>query len=365
MKLYYHHVGLVGANEDFKKTVFGKMPISVVKHNVSDSNPNKPEMLKVLKANFPDGKFNCWGVPSGARSVINNLNVGDAVLLVESTGNDGRVPALCGVVGFWKDELRQLSKALWGNEKFPYIFFFHTEKLKLTWGQMLLHLGYKPNFDPRGKFLSVADSKLDSFGGAARYVEYLRARHAESHDPLANVTPDDVQKEVGNVDAKYLKDVEQAVSTIKQQSLDKSPRLTGGTVKKIKEVAERPRSAAFRVSVKKLYKFKCAICGLGLLSPDGKPAVDSAHIYPKELDGSDDFRNGICLCRMHHWALDSGWLSIADDYSVIVRKDLPSAEEYDFIRAYDGQEIRLPEQIEFAPHPLFLRAHRKVQGFES
>lgn len=365
MKLYYHHVGLVGANEDFKKTVFGRVPISVVKNNVNDKNPNKAEMLKVLKANFPDGKFNCWGVPSGASSVINNLDVGDAVLLVESTGGDGRVPALCRVVGFWKDELRQLSKALWGNDKFPYIFFFHTEKLNLTWKQMLSHLGYKPNFDPRGKFYSVADSKLTSLGGAERYVEYLRANHAESNDPLKTITPNDVQKEVGDVNARYVKDVEQEVSTIKQQSLGEIPKLTEGTGKKIKEVAERPRSAAFRVSVKKLYKSKCAICGSSLLSPNGKPAVDSAHIYPKEFDGSDDFRNGICLCRLHHWAFDSGWLSIADDYSIIVRKDLPSTEEYDFIRKYEGQEITLPEQMEFAPHPLFLSAHRKLKGFES
>jgi hypothetical protein len=365
MKLYYHHVGTKGANEDFKKTVFGRVPISVVKNNVADSNPHKQEMLKQLKASFPSGNFNCWGVPAGASTVINNLETGDAVLLVESTGKNGRVPALCQVAGFWRDELRDLSKALWGDDKFPYIFFFDTQRLKLTWDDMLRHFDYAPKWNPRGKFLSVADAKLDTFGGAGRYVEYLRADFVESGDQLDSLTADEVKKEVGETTATYVGKVKKEISLIKQKSLDKTPQLTEGVGKQVKVIEQRPRSAAFRISVKKLYQYKCAVCGSGLLTPNGQPAVESAHIFPKELDGSDNFRNGICLCRLHHWAFDSGWMSIADDYTVLVRDDLPTAKEYDFIRNYADQEIHLPLQPEFAPHPLYLRAHRKLKGFES
>jgi hypothetical protein len=365
MKLYYHHVGLKGAKEDFKKTVFGKVSISVVNDGVPDNYSHKSKMLNLLEANFPDGKFNCWGVPAGASSVIKNIEDGDAVLLVESTGTDGRVPALCIVAGFWRDELRNLSKALWGDDKFPYIFFFSTERLNLTWRQLREHLGYSPNFDPRGKFYSVADKKLVTLGGAERYVELLRANYADSGNPLEKITPGDVKREIGKTDARYIKNVEEEISRIRRKSLSETPKLTEDSTKKIKEVAERPRSAAFRISVKKLYKSKCAICGISLISPDGQPAVDSAHIYPKEFDGSDDFRNGICLCRIHHWAFDAGWFSIANDYTIIVRSDLPESEEYNFIRDYNGQEITLPEQIEFSPHPTFLSAHRKLKGFVS
>jgi hypothetical protein len=364
MKLYYHHVGILGSSEDFKKTVFGHKPLEIVKDNVPNAYPHKAEMLKVLRANFSSNNFNCWGVPAGASSVIRNLNVGDAVLLVESTGKDGRVPVLGVVVGFWQDELKGLSKALWGLHKFPYIFFFNTERLSLKWEQMRKHVGYKPKYNPRGKFLSVADVKLDSFGGVERYIEFLRAHYAESGSVLDTITVGEVQDEIGKVGTNYIKKIEKEISKIKQSSLDKTPKLTEGKPKRVKERTERPRSAAFRVSVKKLYKSKCAICGFSLKSPDGTPAVDSAHIYPKEFDGSDDFRNGICLCRMHHWAFDAGWLSIADDFTVIVRDDLPESEEYDFIRNYEGQELTLPEQAEFAPHTTFLHAHRKLKGFK-
>jgi len=271
---------------------------------------------------------------------------------------------LCQVAGFWNDEFRDLSKALWGAENFPYIFFFDTERLKLTWNEMLEHFAYASNYDPRGKFYSVADPRLDKFGGVERYVEYLRADFAESVAQLDSLTADEVKKEVGETTTAYVGKVKKEISSIKQQSLDKTPHLTEGAGKQVKVIEQRPRSAAFRISVKKLYQYKCAVCGFGLLTPDGQPAVDSAHIYPKELDGSDNFRNGICLCRLHHWAFDSGWMSIADDYTVLIRDDLPMAKEYDFIRNYADQEIHLPLQSEFAPHPLYLRAHRKLKGFE-
>lgn len=364
MKLYYHHVGQPGADEDFKKTVFGRVPISVVKDNVADSNPHKQEMLKQLKANFPSGNFNCWGAPVGASRYMNDLEVGDVVLLIEFAGRNGHVPALCQVVGFWRGEFRALSKALWGNDKFPYIFFFDTERLKLTWEEMLRHFGYASKYNPHGNFLSVADFRLDTFGGVERYIEYLRANFAESGDQLGSLSVDEVQEEVGKINSAYVGKVQKEQALIKQKSLDKTPELTEGAVKQLKKVLERPRSAAFRISVKKLYQNKCAICGVGLLAPDGQPAVDSAHIFPKELDGSDDFRNGICLCRLHHWAFDSGWMSIADDYTILVRDDLPTAKEYDFIRNYADQEIHLPRQTEFAPDPLFLSAHRRLKGFE-
>lgn len=364
MRLYYHHVGLKGATEDFKKTVFSSVPISIIQTAVNDESTHKAEMIEVLRANFPDGKFNCWGVPSGASNVINNLKEGDTVLLVESTGTDGRVPVLCKVIGFWKDELKVLSKALWGSEQFPYIFFFHTQRMVLTWDEFRDQLGYSPNFDPRGKFYSVADSKLESLGGPERYTNFLLTHYTEMSSGVDVLTSSDIKKEVGDVESKYVKEIEEEALSIKQRSLDKNPDLTEGTAKKKKEVRERPRSAAFRISIKKLYKFKCAICDTGLLSPNGQAAVESAHIYPKELDGSDDFRNGICLCRMHHWAFDVGWLSIADDYSLIVRDDLPISPDYEFIRKYAGQEIHRPMQSEFIPHQVFLRAHRKLKGFK-
>jgi len=90
----------------------------------------------------------------------------------------------------------------------------------------------------------------------------------------------------------------------------------------------RPRDAAFRIEVKRAYGFRCAICGTSLQGPKGHYEVQSAHIYPKSEDGSDDLRNGLCVCRMHHWALDVGWVSLSDDHTVLVRPGLPESVDY-------------------------------------
>src|SRR5215204_5568908 len=134
MRLFYHHVGLIGATEDFKKTVFAKVALAVAEDNIPQDDPLRDELLSNLRSQFPSGSFNCWGVPEGAKFVIKNLSPGDYVLLVESTSPDGgSVPALCHVKAYWYHALRSLSLALWGDEKYPYIFFFDTEELNLEW----------------------------------------------------------------------------------------------------------------------------------------------------------------------------------------------------------------------------------------
>lgn len=191
MKLFFHHVGQKGADEDFKKTVYKDVSIETVESNVPSSVPIRSEILHRLSTDFPAGRFNCWGVPAGAKSVIRQLEEGDFVLLVESAAEYGQVPVLCHVRAFWSDELRNLSLALWGSDKYPFIFFFRTEQLTLSWSELTEHLDYKPNFDPRGNFYSVKSHRLDDSGGVEGYIKYLRENHSIEQDPFAPITDSD------------------------------------------------------------------------------------------------------------------------------------------------------------------------------
>ena len=112
MRLFFHHVGQKGADEDFKKTVYKDISIETIEGNVPASYPHRDELLNRLRQEFPNGLFNCWGVPAGAKSVIKNLAAGEVVLLVHSATEYGQVPVLCHVQVFWPDELRDLSFAL-------------------------------------------------------------------------------------------------------------------------------------------------------------------------------------------------------------------------------------------------------------
>lgn len=171
MQLFFHDVGLKGANADFPKTVFGDVAVEdIVEHCPLYL---KDEIRSELQTSFPDGWCNVWGVPAGAKSVIRQLSVGDVMLLIKTTGGNGEMPALCQVKNFWKEQLLDLSNFLWGSSHFPYVFFFKTEKTDLTWFQFRNDVSYLPNFRPAGNVYRVKQERLDNFGGIEGYVKHL------------------------------------------------------------------------------------------------------------------------------------------------------------------------------------------------
>lgn len=171
MELFYHDVGLKGADRDFPRTVFGSVPVKVVEEHAP--HHLRAEMVDGLGALFPAGSFNCWGVPAGAASVIKQLDVGDVMLLVRTTGGDGDIPALCLVRAFWKEPMPALSSALWGSERFPYVFFFNTERISLTWTDFIRDVGYADNFRPSGNVYRVREDRIEDHGGTPGYVAHL------------------------------------------------------------------------------------------------------------------------------------------------------------------------------------------------
>lgn len=184
------------------------------------------------------------------------------------------------------------------------------------------------------------------------------------------------------IDYQYISDGKRMVYRFKMRKLEISgPKKIEETQKSIsKQSEEEPdleeergkyepserniRSSVFSQKVKEEYNFKCAFCGARRFSPEGNPEVESAHIYPVEEGGSDDLRNGIALCKLHHWGFDYGWLSLNDDLEVIVNKESEEEIPSDFLDL-EGEKINLPEDSEYKPHSKFLEAHRKLHGFSN
>jgi hypothetical protein len=58
--------------------------------------------------------------------------------------------------------------------------------------------------------------------------------------------------------------------------------------------------------VKTAYRNRCAFCGLVLGGIPGViSGIDAAHILAWSNYDLDVVRNGIALCRLHHWAFDA------------------------------------------------------------
>lgn len=63
------------------------------------------------------------------------------------------------------------------------------------------------------------------------------------------------------------------------------------------------REQAFRRLVLRAYDYRCAACGLRVVLND-IILVEAAHLVPWSLSQDDDPRNGMALCKNHHWAMD-------------------------------------------------------------
>ena len=116
------------------------------------------------------------------------------------------------------------------------------------------------------------------------------------------------------------------------------------------------------------YNFRCAVCGLKIFSPSKYQwEVEAAHIVPYCYNGKDDLWNGLALCSLHHWAFDSGWFSLLDDYKIIVSSSLNSIpddmgfiENFNFLKEMSkkNDNIILPENEEIYPHKSAIEWHR-------
>lgn len=102
------------------------------------------------------------------------------------------------------------------------------------------------------------------------------------------------------------------------------------------------RSRAFQTRVVQLYGQECAICGSGLCHPSGKCELEAAHIVPRTLKGSDDARNGLLLCRSHHWAFDAGIVGVNANYQVVVPEAVLAIPANQLLLHLHNRAIKLP-----------------------
>jgi len=123
------------------------------------------------------------------------------------------------------------------------------------------------------------------------------------------------------------------------------------------------RSAAFKTKIKELYEDSCAVCGIRRYNKAQNPEVEAAHIYPVEKDGTDDLRNGLSLCKLHHWAFDGGLFVIEDNFDIKVLPEILNDQNYQEIYRFDGKKINLPKNKVITPNKLYLSEHRKIHNF--
>jgi len=112
------------------------------------------------------------------------------------------------------------------------------------------------------------------------------------------------------------------------------------------------RDPSFRKRVLDAYRWKCAMCGIGL------DFVIAAHIVSVGQGGTDETRNGIVLCPNHHKAFDLGLIGFNEDYQIVVNKEqidaLSQQGKSNALRKFLSNlqdELKLPNNQKALPSP--------------
>lgn len=113
----------------------------------------------------------------------------------------------------------------------------------------------------------------------------------------------------------------------------------------------------FRQAVLSAYDYRCCISGLAV--PE---LLVASHIVPWSQDVKNRLnpRNGLALSALHDKAFDLGYLTLDENYRVVISPLLGNSEDsflQESLWRYDGCQIYLPSK--FSPQPDFLEFHRK------
>lgn len=119
------------------------------------------------------------------------------------------------------------------------------------------------------------------------------------------------------------------------------------------------RSQAFKRRLLPLYDFSCAACGQGYAGEEGNWEAEAAHIVPRGLKGADDSRNGLALCRSHHWAFDQGLFGILPTRRIVLRPAAAAEPRNAHLKPLAGLPIRSAAEPALVPSLNALDWHLK------
>ena len=133
---------------------------------------------------------------------------------------------------------------------------------------------------------------------------------------------------------------------------------------KINEISpvlyQKVRDQGFRKAIVKIYKHRCALCGIRILTPEGHTVIEAAHIIPWSETKNDKPQNGMALCRLCHWSFDEGLMGVDTHYNVLISPKVRQDGNYSgHMEMLSDREIIKPEDKLFWPSQENLKYHRE------
>lgn len=108
------------------------------------------------------------------------------------------------------------------------------------------------------------------------------------------------------------------------------------------ENLKQRRGRLFVEEVLDCYERQCAICSQSIRLGDALIGIDACHVKPIQHFGDDHITNGIALCKIHHWALDRGAISISENRELLVSPKLNGNKINEFFHEFTNKSIFTP-----------------------
>lgn len=286
MSIYYQHIGEKLWARDAPRSI-GYGSGGVRRFTYNDVEPfldHLPphEVLQIrskIEELAPTG-FQIWGLPSGAAQVLNSMKTGDFLLLLEST--DFRYAGQ--VIHRVSDECRDLSTHVWKEQGFPLIVFLQGEMIAYEWNAFKDEFALAAKYHMRGNTARLADERVASSpsGDEEGFIAKLLTTTGTNVPDLET-------------------DFRAFADNLKQH---------------FAMVKRRERQMQFRIEVVARQGQRCAVCDIA--HPE---VLEAAHIVAKQDNGTDDCRNGLVLCTLHHRMFDTHMFGVEPISLTIVLRD--------------------------------------------
>lgn len=294
--------------ENLEKSIEISVDISFARKHLGEDFTSE-----ILRLSGNEG-IRCWAVTKNRRQLFENIHNGDEVLLTEK--NTGCFTHYGVVIG--KIQSASFGNALWplaGENPWEYIYFLaNITRIRTDKSEFVRELGYNDTYIVPGSMMVKA--------------EYYA--------------------KVGAISERFEIPVFEYISEAIEDS-DYSGSDIQATAKR------RVGHASFSRTVKGNYQYSCAICGI--TEPE---FLIAGHIstWAEDICNRLNPSNGICLCSLHDKSFEHGYISLDDEYRVVLNSRINrNATLYNELCKYENTKIRLP--VRNPPNKKILMSHRK------
>ncbi len=255
-------------------------------------------------------------------------------------------------------QLREMWNSLWGLLEYEHPGSLHMPLYHMK-SEGFWNIRFKTEPPAQVKSLSGFDSVAERVSLDPELVQLLE--HEDSRNVLISALLNGgyfsdleilrLREFIASVDKSFEYE-EKVVSMVREEFRFEAPVMA-------EDLSAPMRDASFRRGVLASYNETCAVCGMRIISSSGISVIDAAHILPFHRFKNDNIRNGLALCKSHHWLFDHGLISVDTHYNTLVADSIEIEMPVNVLRQYHRAPIILPREAEKYPAPAALKWHRE------